>query len=186
MIWFALFTGCTDPSTSDDGTGPTASTAFSGDTGHPCGSPRMVLGHGTDTHVPLAKGDGVVLVHGPQNGWHVDLSAELWRPGEVMGFEGTITTVKGAVQIAGDQPAIYVGFEGVEGCSTQTAGLRLFVDDVTAPKGGYQAFVCSLADAALDIVLTGTDIDTKAEVSGEIRATAVLDEVDATYNCPSP
>lgn len=190
MIWLALITACTDVSSTDDTSSPTATTATtgaSGDTGtpHPCGAASLRLGRGIDTHVPLDDGDGVVLVHGPQNGWHVDLSAELRRTSDLMGFDASVVVVDSGVRIAGDQPATFVSLVRVDECVAQTSGLRFLVDDVKEPKGGYQAFICSLDDLEIDIELTGTDLDTKAVLSDRRRARVVLDKVDATYHCPS-
>lgn len=193
MISLALLLSCTDapvvdddPTSSDraETTDTTDAGQSSGDTGaDPCGTPALEIGGGLETHSALEAGDGVVLVHGPQNGWHVDLSAGLRQTSDLMGFSATVTVVDGGLQIAGSQPSTFVSLVRLDECRAETAGLRFLVDDVIEPKGGYQEFICSLADADLDITLTGTDLESDTMLSDTVRVKAVLDEVDRTYNC---
>jgi len=57
--------GCPPPSDPDAG--------FIGD----AGPPELSLGTGESTFVPLMNGDEVELIHGPQGGWHVVVSARM-------------------------------------------------------------------------------------------------------------
>ena len=38
---------------------------------------QVEVGGGITAYVPLATGDGVVMVHGPQGGWHIDAGARV-------------------------------------------------------------------------------------------------------------
>lgn len=49
-----------------------------------CSTIRLQLGTGEEAWEPLEEGDEVVMVHGPQNGWHVLGSAR------VSGYEGLV------------------------------------------------------------------------------------------------
>lgn len=57
--------GCPPPSEPDAG--------FVGD----AGPPSLSVGTGESTFVPLVEGDALELVHGPQGGWHVIVSARM-------------------------------------------------------------------------------------------------------------
>src|SRR5262245_451930 len=62
VISAPVIPGCTGASTGED-------SAIEG-----CSADDLTLdvGTGADMYVPLADGDHVTLVHGPQGGWHVE------------------------------------------------------------------------------------------------------------------
>ena len=182
MIW--LFAACTGPGPNLDSTASTGPTA---DTAHPCGPIALEMGNGDHEHVPMKPGQDVVIVHGPQDGWHVDLSAQIRRFGELVGFTFTVTLTGDGRQIAGDQPITFITMQRLDECTVFTGGMRAFVDDQKSdPKAyeDYQAFICSLDGEELEVTMTATDIKAGIELTESTTVRAVLDPVDATYNCP--
>lgn len=59
--------------------GTTTSNAGGSSSGGPTGGgPGITVGQGGSAYVPLMDHDAVELVHGPQGGWHVELTARFW------------------------------------------------------------------------------------------------------------
>lgn len=63
---------CGDDGPSDDG-------VDAGDPADLGGEPRVEIGTGVTTFVPIEDGDDVELVNGPQGGWHVDVTLRLYQ-----------------------------------------------------------------------------------------------------------
>lgn len=145
---------------------------------HAChtGTPTLSIGNGAGMFTPLATGADVVLVHGPQGGWHIDLG------GEVSGFSDLVE-VEGYVRVAGEgrtiageeqQPSrlALVGWSDST-CSGTFYDVRAFVDDEGQSTLDY---ICALDGAPLEIEITVTDL---ADPTGAWSATETLSAVAA-------
>lgn len=65
----------------------------SGDAVHPCesGVPALELGEGEELFEALAPGDPVVMVHGPQEGWHITGAIRAWNTEDIVRLTYTVT-----------------------------------------------------------------------------------------------
>jgi hypothetical protein len=65
----------------------------------PCGehAPSAELTRGDDPDVDLVDGDGIVMVHGPQGGWHVEFGLRVVDPDPQIVFDLTVDAVDGRV-----------------------------------------------------------------------------------------
>jgi hypothetical protein len=87
MLLSVLF-GCTSHHGSDDTAGPGDSGAT--DPTGLCGNgPTVVLGNGDAAHVPVADGDVVTMVHGPQGGWHIWYSFRAYDFADLVSYQVT-------------------------------------------------------------------------------------------------
>lgn len=79
MIVLTLLAACTGYEEKDSGT-----------SGCAAGDPCVEVGNGDTSHAPLADGDHVVMVHGPQGGWHVWGSLETANMSDIVSIHFTI------------------------------------------------------------------------------------------------
>ena len=181
-------TDATDATDATDVTDDTDATdVATGDTSTtPCPAPSFELGTAFDEHAPLLPGGQVVLVHGIQGGWHVNVS------GLVVGIDDAQVQITGAVvlsdgrQLAGEQGAFVVPLALTEdGCGGTFVGARLFVDDLELPAefDSYQAFICSLVGAGLTVWAEVRGIEDPTALSAEVSAVAANDPLDRDYFC---
>ncbi|MBX2804092.1 MAG: hypothetical protein KTR31_40825 [Myxococcales bacterium] len=170
------------PTTADTGPSTTGDTA----TFDPCATMTLEVGNAEKAHTPAESLDPVILVHGAQGGWHIDVSGLVTGTDALVGIDPLLTVVSSGTQLAGDQPSTFLMLDEVETCVGQFAGVRAYVDDAEVPKGidDYQAFICTLEDEELDLSVVVTDVATKTSTEQSLRLVAKLDVLDATYNCP--
>jgi len=116
------------------------------------------VGRGDSDHVPVAPGDPVTMVNGPQQGWHIDVSGFVEGASDVVEIEAVVRVVDADWIIAGleQQPVrtALVGWSEDE-CAGTFYGLRLYLDD-NGPHS-YDT-ICALAGAAVDIEVSLTDL----------------------------
>lgn len=131
--------------------------------------------------------DGILVVFGPQGGWHIDIAGAVSGTGQEVAVEAPIITlVDEGIQIAGgnEQPT-YLPLTGYDPatCTGTFAGARTFVDD-HLPDIPYDAWVCSLEGDLAEVVLTVSDLNTM-EITGTNAAigTIVLDETFKQETC---
>ncbi len=55
-----------------------AASSSGGSSGVGGGQPGIEIGTGGSAYIPLAANDALELVHGPQGGWHIDVTARFW------------------------------------------------------------------------------------------------------------
>ncbi len=184
-----LVVACAWPPELHNGDGaPSATTAETADSGapdrqvlDPCEAPSVELGEGTYDHRRLRDGDAVVMVHGPQGGWHIDLSFESTGLGQTVRLESRVVRRDQEVQVGGEQPASVVSLATTDSCALRYVGLRVFLDDVEAID---QAYICGMDQVELDLWLGVTDVRTEVTAEASVRAVAQLDPLDRDGECP--
>ncbi len=181
----ALLLGCAgdDSGTSDDSGTDT-------DTPGPvdCLSQDMglTLGWGLTTYTPLTESDDMVIVHGPQGGWHIEVAGELVNSGQEVSILPRFTVVGTGEQIAGDQQEAYTALASYDdlGCSGQFFGIRAFVDDFDSGGMTNQQYICGLDGQQVEMCITIGDLSNGRTVEECIVVTTRNDELDRTSNCP--
>lgn len=60
---------------------------------HPCesGVASLEVGEGEEGFEPLQAGDPVVMVHGPQEGWHITGAIRTWNTEDIVRLHYTVT-----------------------------------------------------------------------------------------------
>ena len=173
---------CTPPSTGGGNKADTdfAPTGADSDTDLGCGEPQVELGEGYDQHGALQPGDPVVMVHGPQGGWHIDVSLRVTAFGEAVGISPLVTVIETGEQLAGDQTTDYVTLHPVSECTGETTGLRAFLDD---PGDIDQERICALSGVGLRLSATVSDLSTYEMLEASVDVTAKLDPTDEEFAC---
>jgi len=164
---------------SDEGTGDTAvdSVVYTG-----CLADGIAVdpGTGSDSYVGIQDGDDIVMVHGPQGGWHIDVGGRVNHTEELVSIEATFTNLADGTLIAGDQVESRVALVNWDdtGCSGDFYGQRIFVDDINSNVG--QDDICALDGAELEMTLTVTAIeaDPPAVAETTLKVFAALDPAD--------
>lgn len=187
MLPLLLAIGCP----TDDGSSPPpppGGTATTGDTGpppDPCGPPTYVLGVNGRDHEPLTEGAPVVLVRGPQGGWHVDLTGEVRNVGFRVDVSGVVTLTDDSTRLTLEAPPLGVTLmPAPDRCGGTFTGVRLFVarpDD--SDFGSDLAFVCSLGGRPLQVrgeIRTPEGATLVTEIAGVVS----LDPYDSNFACP--
>lgn len=159
---------------SETGTSPTDS--GSPDSSDPCFSqPAAVeIGTGDDTFVSLAEGDPVVMVHGPQGGWHMLGSVRVRYTTEVVNIRFLIETEAGDV-IADNNLNVLLIDDG--DCQGLYPGMYAYIDVYDLKDGD--------ADTPPELLsyervkMTGTITDQEGRTATDERwVTAVPDPQD--------
>ncbi len=176
----------TDGSTAVDSTdtGPTTTSE-----GTDCSDMVQIdVGVGDFVYAPLeGPRDGVLVVHGSQGGWHIDIAGAVSGTGqEVAVAAPLIRVIEDDIQIAGgNQEPTYLPLTGYDlaSCTGTFAGARAYVDDYL-PDVSYDEFVCGLEGKQVEIELTVSDLN-DMEVSGTSMGTGtiVLDEAFKQKAC---
>jgi len=137
-------------------------------------------GTGIDSYVGIQEGDDMVMVHGPQGGWHIDVGGRVNHTEELVSIEATFTNLADGTLIAGDQVESRVALVNWDdaGCSGDFYGQRIFVDDINSNVG--QGDICALDGAELEMTLTVTAIEADPPAVAEITLNvfAALDPAD--------
>lgn len=166
--------------TTETGEAP-APTGHTGTVPDPCATPSITLGSGATAHVPLVEGGPVTLAHGPQGGWHVDVSGVVVGTGQTAALTPSLTRLTDGLTIAGDQPPTWLALIPLPTCGYEFYGVRAYVDDVVPTD---QAFICSLAGAPLELGLLVQDFQTGESWSASIEVVAALDPQDVSRCTP--
>ncbi len=148
-----------------------------------CEDPDMTLtlGTGADSYVALAEGDPVTLVHGPQGGWHIEVSGQVAHTSQEVAILPTITVVSSGDQIAGDQNQNLMALSNFDdaSCSGEFFGVNALVGDPhpedTLPESCY---ICSLAGELLDLSITVEDFNSGDSVTETVQVIVEPDPGD--------
>lgn len=161
--------GGPDPAAAPSDTG-------SADTAGPCRSaPATVeIGTGDSEFVPLAEDDPVIMVHGPQGGWHMLGSVRVRHTTPVVNIRFLIETESG-VTIADNNLNVLLIDEG--DCQGLYPGMYAYLD-VAALADGERDTPPELLSYAR-VRMTGTVTDQEGQVARDARwVTAVPDPQD--------
>lgn len=167
-IALVLLAGC-----AGDGTLPTES----------CEDPDMtlVLGTGASGFEGLSEGDPVTLVHGPQGGWHIEVSGQVAHTSQEVAILPTITVVSSGDQIAGDQNQNLMALSSFDdaSCSGEFFGVNALVGD---PYPGdalpERCYICDLAGELLELSITVEDFNSGDTVTESIQVIVEPDPND--------
>lgn len=192
-IWIGtlgLLLGCpgSDPGKGDSGNGTTATGTGSGSgtgggtgaatgtgsgTGGGTGFP-IEVGNGATSHSPAGAGAPVEMVHGPQQGWHIEVSGEVQGLGAVVGVVVEARRVDDGTLVASNENATFLQLADYDAASATGwfAGERALVGtdpDAICPLAGVELDLCARAE---DLAAPGTFAE------GCARVVAALDPID--------
>jgi hypothetical protein len=149
-------------------------------TGCLAGGIAVEPGTGVEEYVPLNAGDDVVMVHGPQGGWHIDVGGLVTNTEQLVSIDAVFVDTDSGVQVAGEQTEVRQALVDwdASGCTGEFYSVRVFVDDFEDNVG--QADICALEGASLDMTLTVTALEATppAVATVTIPVVAVLDPAD--------
>jgi len=137
-------------------------------------------GTGVDAYVGLNDGDDVVMVHGPQGGWHIDVGGLVTNTDQLVSIDAKFIDTDTDTLVAGDQVEVrqaLVGWDDV-GCSGEFFGVRVFVDDLADTV--TQDDICDLEGANLEMTLTVIALESKPAATTVVTlpVVAALDPAD--------
>ena len=132
----------------------------------------LELGTGVREFELLTDGDPVVMVHGPQGGWHVDITGALTNTGQEVGLFPTLTLLRGdGIQLAGGEgaPSDNVALSNYDNevCSGEFVGrqLRFNVEGLNVQQ------VCSADGETAELEITVEDFEAGRSVTERINVT---------------
>lgn len=139
------------------------------------------VGTGERSFEPLAEGAEVVMVHGPQGGWHMLGSARLTGLGEVVRIHYTITDLDSGVVVSDNnyRVALLMEDDGVRG---YYPGMYGYLDVAALESGELDTPPELLAGhrvrMRMEVEGEAVDGEEPATASGEIEVTAAPDPKD--------
>lgn len=146
--------------------------------------PQVVLGTGLQPVVPLEEGAELLLVHGPQGGWHVDVGGLVTIPTLEVAVNATL--VLDGRQLAGDQSPLYTVLAAYDDatCDGEFYEVRAYVDDELATlPGGTDVlldYICPLGGQRVTLTVEVSDIDREVVLTDTIEGVIVLDPYDVS------
>jgi hypothetical protein len=146
------------------------------------GDITLSVGSGAESYEPLVSGDRVIMVHGPQGGWHVETAGLVERSEKDVSIQPSI--VAGDIDVTGVLQPDYralVGYDDDQ-CSGTFFGTRAFVDYDRDDGPSGQVFICSLEGAMATFSVRVQDIVSLREVTSAVEVMLDLDPVDV-YAC---
>lgn len=143
----------------------------------PCfqNEPWVAIGTGEQQWVDLIEGDPIVMVHGPQGGWHILGSAKVANMGEKVSIHYTITDVESQVKIADNLYNIRLGMD--EDCGGLFPGMYAYLDVSELALGEQNTPPELLAYNELELSMRISN-EFEMEVTKTIRVIAQLDPKD--------
>jgi hypothetical protein len=140
---------------------------------------ELEVGNGDVSHIQLSPGDPVMMVNGPQQGWHIDVSGYLSGISELVQIETTVTVADDAQVIGGsDQLPVRTALVGwSEGdCAGSFYGVRVFVDGLESQAPDA---ICPYAGVPLEVTVTVSDLMNPTRwVESTIEVIGMLDPRD--------
>jgi hypothetical protein len=135
-------------------------------------------GMGDLAYEPLADGDTITIVHGPQGGWHVETAGFVERSQREITILPTLRTETGQQITTNSQPEFkaLVGYDEAV-CQGTFYNVRAFVDDTAGPSTA-QENICLLEGRTLELSLTVGDIVSDRETTTTVNVVAALDPID--------
>jgi hypothetical protein len=137
-------------------------------------------GTGAEAYVPLAAGDPVTLVHGPQGGWHIETAALVGHSEPEVSVDPRVTVPDlGGLEIVGEQEPSFIALVGYDEatCEGNFYNVRGFVDTEQGALSD-QDFVCTLEGKALALDVTVADIATGRTSTAGVEVVGELDPAD--------
>jgi hypothetical protein len=149
-----------------------------GDGGCAVGEPVATAGTGNDQYVPLADGDTVTMIHGPQGGWHIETAGLVQATAPQVAILPVILTDTGQQITTNSQPEFkaLVGYDETT-CEGTFFNTRAFLDDDAGP-GTPEENICLLEGRTLELSLTVSDIVNGGEHTATVNVVAALDPID--------
>lgn len=155
---FVLLVACAPEDATTDGAngGPTNETTSEVFDTHACahGELTVALGTGITEYQPLDPGDEVMMVDGPQSGWHMDVAGLLIDAPEVVQVDVAVFDAQGQVWF-GDQATNRIALVGWDdsACEGSFYGVRA----MSVPQLDIDT-VCALAGQPATVEVTVTDL----------------------------
>lgn len=144
----------------------------------PCvsGRPTLALGEGEVLFEPLAPGDSVVMVHGPQEGWHITGAIRAWNTDSIVRLEYQVTVPDFDDAVIVDQNYRFK-LVPEEGCSGYQPALTGYIelDEVTSDEKVRPYEILAYKDVVMHMHLTD---DNGVDLEESLTLTAVPDEQD--------
>ncbi|MEN0065264.1 MAG: hypothetical protein AAGA48_24175 [Myxococcota bacterium] len=143
----------------------------------------VTLGTGVTAFEPLAANDEVIMVFGPQGGWHIDVAARVTGAGPDVEVLPMAERLSDGLALAGDQVSSLVALVDydAENCAGDVVGIRAFLDDADpGPDVPYADFICSLDGAEVELSVDVSDFGTRTGTSKLVVTT----RTDVGQDCP--
>lgn len=180
LVGLCAFGGCGGGASDSDPTDETG-----GATGCTADDIALEVGTGEEAYVPLADGDTVTMVHGPQGGWHVETGGLVTHSETEVSILPAIRSDGLGIDVTGAQQANFQALASYDesACTGVFYGVRAFIetDRPTGPAG--QEFVCSLAGEAVTLSVVTEDLVSLRQATAEVDVVLQLDPADIP-NCP--
>lgn len=158
--------GVGDVDADDTGNGPLSCTD------HP---PRVEIGTGDSTFESLMEAEPVVMVHGPQGGWHMLGSVRTHSMHNIIEVHYTVTDVESGVRVSDNNYRVAVVEDGE--CTGYYPGMYGYLDVAELATEVATRPPEVLGYKLVDIEMTVTDYEGR-EVTEVLRVTAQPDPVD--------
>lgn len=175
-VWLA---GCSGSSSDADPTGDTSSDPVDACT---LGDITVAPGTGASAYLPLAEGDHVTMVHGPQGGWHIESAGLVGNATPEVAVHPVITVPEmGDLEVSGTQQGAFIALSGYDeaSCTGNFFNVRAFLDTDRATGPSDIDFVCSLAGKTLAFSIEVSDISGARMSVGTVNVIADPDPADA-------
>lgn len=153
-------------------------------------APAVTLGTGQWEFEPLTEGQPVVIVNGPQGGWHVWTSGQVTAEAPELMLHSTLEAPGFQQPLAGTDDAPWAidlsepatGSWDPAACAGEFFGQYTLVNDATPPDGkSYLDFICGLEGRELVLAVTITDPRTGEEASDVRTVRGQLDPANVGY-----
>ena len=177
-----LALGCGDPPT-EPGAPDKGDDTAAVPTGCFAAAPAIDVGPGAAGFEPLSDGDPLVMVHGPQGGWHMLGSVRTHNMKPIVKIHFNVSVLETGVEVADNDLYVQTLPDGDDPCAGVYPGMYAYlrVDDLAVGDADTPPEL--LAYESLLFKATVTD-DTDPEpdparvVTAEVRVTATPDPVD--------
>ena len=95
-------------------------------------APSVVVGNGETVHTALSDGDHVTMFHGPQGGWHIEVSGFVSNTGSAVAVAPTVTHPASGTLLSGIQPEGFILLAGwtIASQDGDFVGTKALLDDV--------------------------------------------------------
>ena len=137
--------------------------------------PAIEIGTGYSAWWPLEEGQELIMVHGPQGGWHMLCAARVFHTDPLVEISFTVTT-EGGVVVADNLYQVAL-FPGPNECSGVYSGMYAFLDVRELEEGERDTPPELLAYQPLIIDMSVVDAQGRA-ASDQRIVTAVPDPAD--------
>lgn len=175
MLAALLLCGCGDKDDDSGGTPAGDDTGEVTETGCAANEPRIEVGTGASAFEDLSPGDPVVMVHGPQGGWHLLGSVRAWNMTDVVQIHFLVTVEETGAVVADN--SLYVQMIRREECLGEYPGMYAYLNVTDLADGELDTPPELLSYETLVFEATVTDQDGRVAESS-VTITATPDPVD--------